>query len=948
MPRLYPLLTLLVLSLLPGCEKKKYPPQLTSVTPTAAPIGADITLTGSQFGDAPTVVLGGQNVTTKTRSDNAITLTVPRMAVGPTTVTVQNADGSSGPMPFTVQQPQPQLTGVEPGNGLPATSVRIRGDFLDKLKAVRFGNTTAEMVSGGSVSEVTVKVPQMSRGPVKLTLETEGGQSQTDFIVAATPEITGFSPAKLKVGDELTITGRNLLDGVISLNGVPVDKTLTQVQDTQIKLKVPQSVTTGRITVTVFDKLVASSSQNLEVVPTPIVNPNGLSVTEGIEGDKITLTGQNLGDVTAVSFGGTGAAMRVISPTQVEATVPRRSTSGEVEVGVSSLGGSSVAPQKFLIILAPADLNIDPDRQGRTKEVTVKGRNLHRITSAQVNGKSATITGRSEGSELKLTVPADATTGKLTLTNRAGEATTSRNLTVVLKPQVTEYTTKAAIGGWVTVKGQFLLNARVFFKGTNGGAEIDNNQNTDTEIRVKVPNDATDGPIRVWNNESGEYFDTGDFTVLRAPVIASISPSSGTRGSEVTITGQSLDEVTEVRFNGGNSAPAQILTPRSSTQLRVSVPGNAVDGTICLKHAQGNTCSSGSFNVILPPSIDRIEPAQGLIGTPITIYGSNLANVQELKLGDRTVQVNAGSDNGRVLITCPAFTSVQTVGVTVRTAGGTSNPKDFRGAPAPTIEQNRCTPTAVSPGWTVTLRGTNFNTVSQVRFTNGVVNRDQFLQPIVSNEITLKVPANTQTGNIQLVNEYGTGPGVNFDKDQSATGLNPENITTNVGSLITGSISDNCVPRAFGYCMNGSCLIYTVGAAYAEGSDCKNCKPTDQSTVCKQCKECNDRSIYTIESQFGSQFHVFKPYYQTPQTSLIKFERTSDDKAYTGFVIFVKDGVTYMGNILKSDGSIGLKSVATGADLKLCKVVSQTGQSTFLIGSNLSNPCLSVRCEACK
>ncbi|MFE5110474.1 IPT/TIG domain-containing protein [Streptomyces sp. NPDC056663] len=67
-----------------------------------------------------------------------------------------------------------------------------------------------------------------------------------------------------------------------------------------------------------------------------------LSPNEGPStgGTMVTLTGTNLGDVTAVRFGGTGTALTIVSATQITATAPTGSA-GAVQVTVTSPGGTS-------------------------------------------------------------------------------------------------------------------------------------------------------------------------------------------------------------------------------------------------------------------------------------------------------------------------------------------------------------------------------------------------------------------------------------------------------------------------------------------------------------------------------------------------------------------------------------------------------------------------------
>jgi len=594
------LLGTVVLSfLLIGCKVKNHPPEIYNVTPGQAAIGQEVIVRGAKFGSEPIVTFGvaGTTVAGSARviGNQTLAVLVPRMAVGRTDLQVSTDEGASEPVPFTVLQPPPAIFSLQPGNGLAGATVKVLGDFLDRIRGIRFGEIAVRTIRDTTQRELTMIIPTgLPRGPQQLTLQTEGGQTTSDFIIAATPEITTIAPRRNRVGGDLIIQGRHLADGVVRINGQAVDRRLTQVSDTEIRTVIPNAVTSGKVTVTVFDRLTATSTDSLIIVLQPQLNADGLSATEGIRGDKITLNGRNLRDVTEVSVGNTGAAFTVVSDTRLEMAVPDVPQSGTATVSVSSIGGSAASPQPFLIIRQPASLSLNPTRQIRGQTVVVTGQNLHRIQSAQIGTRPATLTARAEGTSVTLTVPAEATTGTITLTNRAGTATSPRSLTVVQRPTVTSYTDKALTGGRVILKGDFLLDARVFFTGTTQAAAFDG-RNTDEEIWVKVPTEARTGPLRV-ANEAGEVTTRDSVSILRTLSTLAFTPASGRAGAEVTITGPSLSAVKEVTFGNGRSTPATFRL--SGTSLIVTVPADATTGSICLTGDTGTVCTVGSFEVI--------------------------------------------------------------------------------------------------------------------------------------------------------------------------------------------------------------------------------------------------------------------------------------------------------------------------------------------------------------
>jgi len=144
---------------------------------------------------------------------------------------------------------------------------------------------------------------------------------------------------------------------------------------------------------------------------------------------------------------------------------------------------------------------------------------------------------------------------------------------------------------------------------------------TPTAIAVPVPYGATAGNIVVKAN--GMNSNGVPFTVIPAPNIISLSPTSGPVGTPVTITG------TNFGFSQGSSAvafagvPAPTVTSWSQTSIVVNVPYGAVTGGVVVTVA-GVPGNVASFTVTsTSPTIAGLSPASGPAGTSVTINGTN-------------------------------------------------------------------------------------------------------------------------------------------------------------------------------------------------------------------------------------------------------------------------------------------------------------------------------------
>ncbi|MBO0930611.1 IPT/TIG domain-containing protein [Fibrella aquatilis] len=663
-----------------GCKVEQYPPELWSVSPNRFEIGRTVEVKGAQFGDSPRVTFGqaetAVQAVVQSKTEQSLVVIVPRMTTGPTQIQVANSQGMTPPLSFTVLQPQPALGSVLPANAPPGAIIRILGENLNLLQSLKFDTTRVTSFTVVSPNELQVVIPpKLNRGQSTILVVTEGGQFRFPYLVAGTPEITGFTPKRSRAGQEITITGRYFTDGTVRINRGLVDPATIRITDTEIKGIIPKEATTGRITVTTFDRLIGTSADSIYIAGQPVITSGGLAQTEGIVGDKFLITGFGFTDVTSVSFGPTTAVFRLVSDSQIEVTVPARTQPGEVAITLSGLGGSVSSTQPFLYILPPANLTFSPLRRGKTKLVSVTGQNLTRITQVTLNGKPVGIHTRTEGTDLQFFVPTDATTGPIAVTNRAGTTTSARSLTVVLPPVLTDYPRRAAVGRRMVLKGQNLKDGVVQFAGAANPA-VNDGRNDDTELWVIVPNDAQAGQFTV-TTDAPEVFPSELFTPIRPVTNIAFTPAAGKAGAEIIVTGQVIDDVTDIRFGGGASLPASFR--REATSLRVIVPANAVDGTICLTNPGGLACSVAKFDVYQLVSGLSFSPKTGKAGAEITFTGQNLSDVTEVRFGAGNsslapfrlvgntliVTLPADATTGTVCLTTPAGTicTLETFGV---------------------------------------------------------------------------------------------------------------------------------------------------------------------------------------------------------------------------------------------------------------------------------------------
>src|SRR5262249_5650794 len=178
----------------------------------------------------------------------------------------------------------------------------------------------------------------------------------------------------------------------------------------KITAPVPASATSGKISVTT-PAGTASSTGNFSVHP----RITAFSPTSGMPGTTVTITGTSLTGATAVKFNGTSAAFTVNSGTQVTATVPANATTGPI--AITTPGGTATSATSFTV--GPRITGFTPGSGAVGASVVINGANFTGATAVKFNGATAVFTVNSP-IKITATVPAGATSGKISVTTPAG------------------------------------------------------------------------------------------------------------------------------------------------------------------------------------------------------------------------------------------------------------------------------------------------------------------------------------------------------------------------------------------------------------------------------------------------------------------------------------------------------------------------------------------------
>jgi hypothetical protein len=547
-------------------------PKLTSFLPANGAAGAGVTIAGSGFTGVSAVKLNGVAAGFTADSDHQITATVPTTATTGKLSVVTAGGTATSLTNFTVV---PTITGFSPGSAAAASAVFVDGTGFGGVTSVKVNGVTAAFTRLSAV-QLRLTVPtSATSGTISVT--TAGGTATSAATLAVLPRVTGFTPASAAVGTTVTING-NAFSGATSVlfNGVlAVPATVTPTKITVVE---PPDASTGKLTV-VTDAGSGQSVGTFKVLPklTSFTPPSGPS------GTSVTITGSGFTDVAAVKFNGAPASFSADSDHQITATVPTSGTIGKLSIVTA--GGTATSLTNFVVV--PTITGFTPGSAAAGGLVFVDGTGFGGVTSVKVNGVTASFAVLSKV-QLRLTVPASATSGAISVTTAGGTATSAGTLAVL--PRVTGFTpASAAVGATVTVNGNAFGGATdVLF---NGIAAVPATVLA-TKITVPVPADASTGKLAVVTG-AGSGQSAATFKVL--PKLTSFSPGSGVVGTSVTITGTGFTDVTTVKFNGH---AASTYTRDSSTQITAMVPLGATTGKISVVTAGGTTTSLTSFVVV--------------------------------------------------------------------------------------------------------------------------------------------------------------------------------------------------------------------------------------------------------------------------------------------------------------------------------------------------------------
>jgi hypothetical protein len=514
-------------------------PRITGYSPVRGAPGTLVTLTGQNFGGLIEVRFGTTKATVQGANASFIQVIVPTEAQsGPIHVTTVGGDDSTLALSLPHFQVAPRIQDFYRdfgGNGQPnipakanvGERIYIRGANLDDPNRPNdpdFGLGVfvngVRATSGSVTSPTTIQIivpAGASTGPITIT--NFAGVVTSSQLLYFQPVIAFFT-ARAAIGETMEIRGSNFT-GITEVKFGQIPATsFTVLSATNLQAVVPPNAVTGKLTITAPGGAYISLS-DFRVLP----NITGFSPAGGSPGTVVTVDGTALTGTTAVRFAGVAAERFTnISATRITAVVPTAAVSGPISV-VTANGTNSSAANFFL---APVITTLSPGQGLPGSTVRITGRSFTGVTSARLGTNEIGGFTVDSGTQITLTVPANAKSARFSVTGPGGSAESPIQFRVLgTEPTITEFLPPfGLVGAQVTLRGDNLAAVtNVAFNGLKATFSVANG----TNLLAIVPPGASSGPIQIGSPDgsfvTSRSFFVGNRTDLRTTFSVNQNPA---------------------------------------------------------------------------------------------------------------------------------------------------------------------------------------------------------------------------------------------------------------------------------------------------------------------------------------------------------------------------------------------------------------------------------------
>ncbi|MFD1187999.1 IPT/TIG domain-containing protein [Pontibacter rugosus] len=273
-------------------------------------------------------------------------------------------------------------------------------------------------------------------------------------------------------------------------------------------------------------------------------------------------------------------------------------------------------------------------------------------------------------------------------------------------------------------------------------------EQTSELIRIMVPEEAMQGRVTLKLSKGDDVVSKTILSFTVPITVTSFTPEARP-GANMTVAGTKLTWVEGVVF--GRDTVDEFVS-QSATELVLQVPMNAKTGPLVFVGGGENPTfieTEEEFVVTLP-SVTSFDPASVKHSASVTLKGTNLDLVEEVKFpGGATVSEFANHTATEITLVVPnsAVSGALTLVATGSLAEKATEPELNIILPAITSL------TDVKHGENLTITGTNLDMVKEVVFAGG--EKASTFVSKSANQLVVKVPDKANAGNLKLVTIHG-------------------------------------------------------------------------------------------------------------------------------------------------------------------------------------------------
>jgi len=248
----------------------------------------------------------------------------------------------------------------------------------------------------------------------------------------------------------------------------------------------------------------------------------------------------------------------------------------------------------------------------------------------------------------------------------------------------------------------------------------------------------------------------GIFSPQPTPYIQSFSPTSGPRGTVITVTGSGFTDANTAWVGNAQDASINVV---SDSQAKIIVPADGQSGQIAILNDQNSAFSSSAFTVTsnyssnwgIQPVVTSFSPAAGPVGTTITVLGSGFFGANAAWIGDGHDATINVINNYQAEIIVPDDATTGPIGI-LNNKNSTVSSEIFTLSSSTSYPQqviSGFSPTSGAVGTVITVSGSGFTGSTSAWVGGGL---DAGLTVISDTQANVTVPADATSGAVTLIN----------------------------------------------------------------------------------------------------------------------------------------------------------------------------------------------------